>query len=239
MSTRSVPSWRQVCGRHQPKTLATHRQLAYYQTHRHAPRIGDGRAEPVATVNSTHSPITRTGLDERGFDSANWSAAATFAVLVLAVSTILHGEGHAFRALQAWACFAVPVLAALAIRTGMVATRFSGSLRAVLAVFGGSVLVFACTMALGSTSPQFSTLATMVATAFLPAGGVLVLLDAPVESGSTRWSRLAAACIAAAFVWSSATATSQYLRHTDPGSSRKSPKQQRQRRAVPGAIVNA
>ena len=212
--------------------------MAHYERHPQGRRFGNEHANQVVTVNSSHSYMIRTGLDERGFDSANWSAAATFAILVLAMSTILHDEGHVFRALQAWACLAVPVLLALAVRAGMVATQFAGSLRAVLTVFCGSVLVFACTMALGSTSPQFSTPVTIIATALLPAGGVMTLLFAPAESSGKAQQRLAAVGIAFALLWSCATATQQYSRHTEPGSSRKSPKQQRQRRAVRGANMN-
>ncbi len=221
-----------------PGRLYVRDQVSHYERHPQGRRFGIEHAEQVVTVNSSHSHMTRTGLDERGLDSANWSAAATFAILVLAMSTILHDEGHVFRALQAWACLAVPVLVAMAVRAGMVATRVAGSLRAVLTVLCGSVLVFACTMALGSTSPQLTTPATMIATALLPAGGVMTLLFAPADSSGKAQQRLAALGIAFALLWSCATATLQYSRHTEPGSSRKSPKQQRQRRAVPGANVN-
>ena len=222
-----------------PETVDQSDQLARYQRHRQEQQFGNEHANQQPTVNSSHSHMTRTGLDHQGIDSANWSAAATFAFLLLAASTILHDEGHAFRALQAWACLAAPVLVALALRDGMVTVRILGSLRAVLTVFGGSTLVFACTMALGKAVPQFSTLCTLVATALLPAGGVLALLRAPVDPYRKSHQTLAAACVAGALLWSSATATMQYLRHHDPGSSRKSPKPERQRRAIPGSIANA
>jgi hypothetical protein len=170
--------------------------------------------------------------------SSNWTAASTFALLLLVSATALQGGGDVFRSLQLWSGFGFAATLVFGLVSGRGQSSVLSSIRPVVLVFGGFTILFVLTQFMGWVAPSLLLITELVSSVLLPVVSLMALLFAPADQRPLPGR--GAAVLFAGFVMLAGfgTIANRHIQGGEPDSSKRTPKAPRHPKAagLPAAV---